>query len=216
VKRINNNSHSQSSRFSSGLASLKRTSRTTWVLFILTAATVPLTGCIVQSLNPYFTKESICTIPGIAGEWTLLDEQGKAQSLKPWVFGSDKVLTYDKNGAQGVVDVVYFSIGKTFFLDTIANGPEEESNKWWAMHLFPVHVVTKVEIHDNRLTLIPIDYAWLEKALKNGGVKLPHVLQKDEDFILFTATSDEWMAFLKKYSHDRNVFSDKNAVRFIK
>lgn len=187
------------------------------ILILLAVAVVLFTiaGCIVQSLNPYYTEDSVCNIPGIAGEWTLLDE-GKPQSGKPWSFGSDKVITYDKNGIPASVKVVYFRIGETFFLDTIADGPGEGTNRWWTMHVFPVHIVTKVEIRDNRLTLTPIDYNWLEKALENGIVRLPHLRQKDEDSVLFTASAREWMDFLRKYSHDGSVFSDKNAVRLIK
>lgn len=185
------------------------------ILLVSAVVLFTLAGCIVQSLNPYYTEAALCNIPGIAGEWMLLDE-GKPQSGKPWSFGSDKVITYDTNGISASVKVVYFRSGETFFLDTIADSPGEGTNRWWTMHLLPVHIVTKVELRGNRLTLTPIDYDWLEKALESGLVRLPHLRQKDEGTVLFTASPSEWMDFLEKYSHDGRVFSDKNAVRLIR
>ncbi len=181
------------------------------------AAAVPLilVGCIVQSLNPYYTEGSRCDIRGIEGEWTLLEE-GKPQSGKPWVFGKEKVLTFDKNGISASLRVVYFSVGKTFFLDSTADEPGEATSRWWTMHVSPVHVVAKVELRDNRLTLTPIDYDWLEKALQDGTVKIPQMRQKDENIVIYTATPAEWKVFLEKYSNDENVFSERNALHFIR
>lgn len=183
-------------------------------LFLLLLGGV--SGCIVQSLNPYYTKESTSEIQGPAGEWTLLDGEGKPQSVKPWVFSKDEVHTYDKNGTHGVVKAVYFRIGEAVFLDTMADDPPKGMSEWWTMHVMPVHVVTRVYVHEDRLTLTPIDYAWLKKAVGDGVVKLPHILQKEEDGILFTASAEEWTDFLKKYGEDANVFSAKNAIRLIK
>jgi hypothetical protein len=175
-----------------------------------------LPGCIVQSLCPFYTKESVCNIEGISGEWKLLDDKGNPESGKPWIFQKDKVIASDKSGSQGTLKVTYFRTGESFFMDTIADDPSEGTNKWWVMHVFPVHVVTKVEIHDNTLTLTPIDYNWIEKTLKDKTGTLPHILNKDENSFLFTASPQEWIEFLKKYSNDVNVFSKENALRFIR
>jgi hypothetical protein len=186
------------------------------VFLALAVAVFFISGCIVQSLNPYYTKESVTTVPGITGEWRLLDEKGNPAPGRPWVFQKDKVLTYEKKTAEGTLRTTYFRIGEALFLDTLADDPGDGTNKWWTMHVFPVHLVSKVEIHDNRMALIPIDYDWIDRALKNRDVKLPHTRLKEGDSVIFTASPEEWTEFLKKYSSDRNVFQEKNAVRFIK
>src|ERR1700690_2675549 len=131
--------------------------KTVKVLLTLAVTVLFIPGCIVQSLNPYYKKESVAIVPGISGEWRLLDEKGSPGPGRPWVFTEDKVLAYEKNVAEGKLKATYFRIGESIFLDTVADEPGEGTNKWWTMHVFPVHVVAKVVINDNRLTLIPID-----------------------------------------------------------
>lgn len=186
------------------------------ILFAAAAAALMLAGCIVQSLNPYYTKESISEIPGIEGEWNLLGDNGKPQPVKPWLFGKEKILAYDERGTQGMLKAVYFRAGESFFLDTTAEEPSKETNEWWVMHVFPVHLVTRVEIHEDKLTLTPIDYSWLEKAMKSGDVNLPHIMQKEENSLIFTASAEEWMGFLKKYANDKDVFPASKAMNFVR
>ncbi len=182
--------------------------------YLFTALAVLLfAGCIVQSFNPHYTKEAKCTIPGIEGEWTLVAKTSNDKPVKPWIISGDKIMTYDEKGARGMLNAVYFRMGESFFLDTIAEGPPEGAvSEWWTMHLVPAHVVTRVDLHDNNLTLTPIDYNYLEKALEKGEIKLKHMKQKDDNTLLFTASSEEWMDFLKKYGKDKLIFSDENAV----
>lgn len=189
--------------------------RTFRILFILTAMSA-LAGCIVQSVGHFYTKASVCAIPALEGEWRLLDDKGSPVSGRPWIFQGDTVVTYEKNGSPADIKVTYFRIGETFFMDSTADEPAEGSNHWWTMHVSPVHVVSKVEIHDNRMTLTPVDYGWLERAIKEKTVSLPHIRLKEGNTMLFTASPEEWNGFLKKYAPDRDVFSGENAVRFIR
>jgi len=183
------------------------------VLLILTMMLI-LAGCIVQSVNRFYTEASVCTIPSVAGEWRLLDDKGAPVPGKPWVFQDGKVVTYEKNGAPADIKVTYFRIGETFFMDSTVDEPAAGSNHWWTMHVSPVHVVSKIEIQDSRMTLTPVDYRWLDKAVKDKSVTLQHVRLQEGDSLLFTASPEEWGVFLKKYARDRAVFSEENALRF--
>jgi hypothetical protein len=185
------------------------------LLFVLTTMLV-FSGCIVQSVDRFYTEASVCTIPSIAGEWRLLDDKGSPLPGKPWIFRDDKVVTYEKNGAPANIKATYFSVGDAFFMDSTADEPTDGANHWWTMHVFPVHVVSKIEIQGNRLTLTPVDYRWLEKTLKDKRITLSHIRLKEGDSMLFTASPEEWSAFLKKYALDRAVFSGENALRFIR
>ncbi|MGC2062534.1 MAG: hypothetical protein WA610_06115 [Thermodesulfovibrionales bacterium] len=189
--------------------------KTLRVLLILTAMLI-LAGCIVQSVDRFYTEASVCAIPSITGEWRLLDDKGLPGSGKAWIFQGDKVVTYEKNNTQANVKTIYFKLGDTFFMDSTADEPAEGANHWWTMHVFPVHVVSKIEIQDNRMTLTPVDYRWLEKAIRDRVVTLPHIRPKEGDSMLFTASPEEWSGFLKKYAVDSNVFSGENAIRFIR
>lgn len=175
-----------------------------------------LAGCIVQSIYPFYTKESISEIPGIEGEWSLLNDNGKPQPVKPWSFSKNKILANDEHGTQGTLKAVYFKAGGSFFLDTTAEDPSKETNEYWTMHVFPVHIVTRVDINENKLTLTPVDLSWLEKAMETGGVDLPHIMQKEDNSLIFTASAEQWMVFLKKYSNDKDAFPAAKAISFIR
>lgn len=173
-----------------------------------------LGGCLVQSVNRYYTDAAVCTIPSIAGEWRPLDDKGAVAPGKPWLFQDNKVVTYEKNNVPATIKVTYFKLGDTYFVDSTADDPAEESNHWWTMHVFPVHLVAKVEFQGNRLTLTPPDSRWLEQAIKEKKLDLPHIRAREGGVYLFTPTPEAWEAFLKKYAADKNVFSETNALRF--
>lgn len=190
--------------------------KTAKAICMLTVSVLFLGGCIVQSLNPYYTKESVCAVPGIQGEWRLLDEKGKPEPIKPWTFLNGKIQAFEKNGMAGTIKATYFTAGKSFFLDSIADEPGEGTNKWWTMHVFPVHLATKVETDGKRLTLTPMNHSWMEKAVKNKTVTIPYIWVKEENSALFTASSEEWMDFLTKNANNKDLFSDDNALHFIR
>lgn len=202
---------------STSLLWLKRNMRYRLKWYAAALAAFLFAGCFVQSFHPYYTKTAICTIPGIEGEWTPIDKKSDGKPLRPWVIRGDRIMTYDENGAPGLLKVVYFRAGESFFIDTIAETPPEGAvNEWWTMHLLPLHIVTRVDMSDNGLTLTPIDFDYMGKALEKGEVRLTYIKRKDDDSVLFTASPEEWIEFLKKYGKDKLVFSDKNAVRLVK
>ena len=185
-------------------------------IIVLLASMLILAGCIVQSVGRFHTKESACRVPPVAGEWRLLDEKGTPVPGRSWKFKGVRVIAFDNGGLPAEIEVAYFRAGNAFFLDSTAGEPAGGSNHWWTMHVFPVHVVSKIEFDEKSLTLIPIDYTWMEKAVKEGTVSLPHIYSDKDNMVLFTASPEEWMEFLKKYASDEDVFSRKNALRFIR
>ena len=70
--------------------------------------------------------------------------------------------------------------------------------------------MSKVELKDNILTLRPLDYGWLTKALKDGAVSLPSIKVegRKDDLPLFTASSKEWEQFLKKQRAEFPTYRD--------
>jgi len=184
-------------------------------IWVLVMAMFCFCGCIVQSLHPYYTAEAVIEAPVKKGAWTMIKKSGKPAMPKPWVFENDKITIYDDHGACGIVNVVYFKVEETIFIDAIAGEPCKGICTWWAMHLTPVHTICRVEIQNDSLTLSPINYEWIEKKLKERPLSLPHLERKDEDFLVFTASAQEWMVFLKKHRNDSKLFSETHALKFI-
>ncbi|MEF9426904.1 MAG: hypothetical protein L0956_06940 [Candidatus Mariimomonas ferrooxydans] len=95
-------------------------------------------------------------------------------------------------------------------MDITADDPDETRlNKWWFMHVVPVHALVKVTIKDDTLFLTPLDYDWVEDALKAKEISLPYIELESENMTVFNADSETWIDFLKKYRNDKEAFSDK-------
>ena len=182
-------------------------------IFLLILVSNFLTGCIVQSLQPFYREDTLIELPGIKGEWILIKDAGEDVSkkdIKPWVFSTDKVETFDEKGIGSVLKLRYFKVDNTVFVDVMAGEPDESVlNKWWYFHVVPVHSVARVTVKDHILTIIPLDYYWLKDAIKTGKVSLPHIRLKGADMTVFNVYSDTWMAFLKRYRDDKKAFPEK-------
>ncbi|MBI3987568.1 MAG: hypothetical protein HY343_11640 [Lentisphaerae bacterium] len=180
---------------------------------------VALTGSCVRSLFSFYTDDAKIKMPALNGAWRMLDEHGTPKMQKPWVFKDNEILTYSEKGGSGVLEVVYFKINDTIFMDT---SPQESDStivsEWWSLHTFPCHYVSKIETNGNRLTVIPLDFKWLAQALQDGRVDLP--AQKDpkngkDGPLLYTASPEQWMAFLKTHGANAEAFPPKGAYVFV-
>ena len=103
-------------------------------------------------------------------------------------------------------------------MDVTAGRPLKDKdtfgNFYWGAGLTPVHSLCKLDIKENRLTMIPLDVEWFRDGINEGTLKLPHVerTSKDSNYI-FTATPEEWTAFLKGHKDNEDVFNPK--CRFV-
>ena len=183
------------------------------VIFIFFFIPFLFTGCIVQSLHPFYTKGALIKLPQLDGEWQLLESTGSdvsKKNIKPWTFKDDEIQTFDGKGVGSVLNVKYFKVDDALFMDITAGEPDETKlNLWWYMHVVPVHSVASVKMKEDMLMVFPLDYDWVEEALKEKKISLPHIKIDGENMIVFTAGPETWMAFLRKYRDDETVFPDK-------
>jgi len=185
------------------------------ILFGITITMLFLSGCIVQSLNPFYTPDAVIETPIKNGTWKMIDKNGKPEITKPWLFENNKITVYDEEGFSGIVKVVYFRVEDTLFIDATADEPCDKICAWWAMNLAPIHTICRIETKDSNLTLTPIDFDWIDKALKAKTFHLPYLKNKGWDSFLITASSKDLMIFLKKNRQDNKLFSGTHAMKFI-
>lgn len=175
-----------------------------------------LSGCIVQSVNPFYEKEALTDLPAVYGKWVLKKGSVKEGLNSEWTFSADKIsLPETKTGASALSSRL-FKIDDMLFLDAIADDPPEGLSVWWTFHVAPVHTVSRVILEDKTMKIIPLDASWMEAAVKKRTVMLPSVWHQEQNGYLFTATPAEWSAFLKKYGKDLEVFSEKEAFVFVR
>ncbi len=193
----------------------KNTLKKMGVLCVITITMICLSGCIVQSLNPFYTPDAVIETPIKNGAWERIDKNGKPEMGKPWLFENNKITVYDEKGLSGVVTVVYFRVEDTLFIDATADEPNHKICAWWAMNLAPVHTICRVETKDGDLILTPIDFDWIDKALKAKTFHLPYLKKEGWDSFLITAPSRDLMNFLKKNRQDNKLFSETHAIKFV-
>lgn len=182
-------------------------------IFLLIFISFLFTGCIVQSLHPFHTKEALTKLPQLGGEWRLLESAGNdvsQKNIRPWIFKNDEIQTFDEKSISSVLNVKYFKVADAIFIDIAAGEPDETKlNLWWYMHVVPVHSVARLMMKDDTLIVIPLDYDWVEDSLEEQKISLPHIKIQGENMLVFTASPDTWMPFLKKYKDDKTAFPDK-------
>ena len=184
-------------------------------LCVIAITMLCLNGCIVQSLNPFYTPDAVIETPIKNGAWEMINRDGKHEMSKPWLFENNKITVYDEKGLSGVVKVVYFRVEDTLFIDATADEPSHKICTWWAMNLAPIHTICRVETNDGTLILKPIDFEWIEKALKAKTFHLPYLKKDGWDSFLITASSKDLMTFLKKNRQDNTLFSETHAMKFV-
>jgi hypothetical protein len=193
---------------------MKKTVLAVLMLFI----SVLLTGCLIQSLTPFYTEDSLIQFSQIYGSWRLVrDDSGDVSkaNIPPWQFTGGRATTFDGRGLEAKLQVKYFSIDDTVFMDLMAGDPYTSSiSEIWAMHVAPVHTLVKVTIEKDTLVLTPLNYDWFESALVSNVINFPAIELETANMTVFNPSSEAWMTFLKKYKDEKKIFSDKLRYEF--
>lgn len=176
-----------------------------------------LSGCLVQSLQPFYTDESKVKVPELKGEWKLVTDWGRDVSgteIKPWVLGEDQVTTYNESNETAQIQMVYFKMGETLYCDSGAGDPGKTAkiNEYWVWHFVSAHTLWKVELKEDVVRFLPMDLDWMKDAMQNGRILVPPHFDRDDkqEWPVFSATPGEWQDFLKSHGADPGVFSTNN------
>jgi hypothetical protein len=190
----------------------------TALIVLLLLISLVLSGCLIQSLTPFYTEDSLVQLPEIYGSWRLIhDDSGDVSkaNIQPWQFTGSRVTTFDGRGLEAKLQVKYFSIDGTVFMDITAGDPYTSSvSEIWAMHVAPVHTVVKVVIDEDTLVLTPLNYDWFESALALHEISLPAIKLETANMTVFNPPSEAWMALLRKYKDRKELFSDERRYEF--
>jgi hypothetical protein len=182
----------------------------------LAVMAVSLGGCVVQSVHPFFTGEAVAPMSALNGRWAALDSEGKPVKQQPWVFGDNTLTAFDENGRTAALEVVYFKVGDRIFVDSTAKDAEASGvSGWWSFHVRAMHCLSRMETNATELVFKPLNYDWLAKAAADKRVSLPYVKPAGkDDLLIFTASSGQWMEFLREHGADDEVFPDKGKLTF--
>ena len=183
------------------------------VLMLIIGVSCFLTsGCLVLSLNPFYTEETKVSYTEIEGKWRLLQSFGNDVSdrqINPWTFMGYTIESYDKENVHADLYVKYFEVNGTIFMDLMAD-EIKGANEYWISMVYPMHVLCRVEMEIDTLRLIPLNYDYDYSSLD-------HVQPFDDDSLtIITEKPEGWVEFLKQYKDDDELFEEKLTTTLVK
>ena len=210
--------------------------KTKGILLIL--AVVLFSSCIVKSLQPFYTKDSLSFNPKLIGSWvdhkkgqwtvvamkTKFDEDRDKTEIRSEEdllayenYKDGYFMTYVKKGKEASFIAMPFKIENQYFLDFIPiEIQDEEINSLAAEHLLKTHSVSKLDINsDSEVALSWLSEERLNDLFNENKMRLKHEKIGLEETLLLTASSQELYAFLSKYTKtDLFNSSDKNEAKW--
>ncbi len=189
---------------------------------ILILAILLFSSCIVKSLHPFYTKDSLSFNEKLLGNWTdnkkgqwtvesMIDkfEQEKKEGvelsaedlLALETYKKGYYITYIKKDKEAAFIAMPFKINEQYFLDFIPIEIEDdEINSLAAEHLLKTHSVTKLDINSDK----DLTFSWLSEDRINNlfsanKIRLKHENIGFQEDLLLTASSEELYAFIKKF-----------------
>jgi hypothetical protein len=181
-------------------------------------------GCVVPSLHPFYTDETKTeTPPSILGEWQLINDPFNEISptntaainrIKPWVFDDSALLTHDPTNNASTLEATFFTVNNQLYCDLVAGPLEDDAagiNVYWLFHVIPVHALCKVEQKKDRLAFWSLQPEWVDDAIEKKTLSISRVDAGEPDHV-YTASSAEWTAFLKKFAKSEGIFGEEPVI----
>lgn len=186
-------------------------------LILLTAILFLFQGCIIHSLYPLYTEETIITNDQLEGFWTMEGNKVDNECAEGLLFerheGQNHYhLTLCEDGVWSRFDIHLVKIGKNTYIDFYPDRdhPREKrkENKYGLsdLHLYPTHSFSRINISENQLIIESFDMDWLEKLFKEKKIRIKHEMVDDD--ILLTASSKDLQKFVEKYADNKKAFQE--------
>jgi hypothetical protein len=164
---------------------------------------LPLCGCLqkAESLNPFYTPDLKDDLPAILGEWdeVATSHEGTEHTVDTWLF-SDHLRVYTDHGPEDF-DTVFFRVDNQTYCDVFNRDQQ-------------LHTLCRPAIQDRTLTLRWLDQNWLTNAIASRSVVLPPpAMQPGSSNLVFTASAEQWVSFLRQHGTNTDAFADGNTLR---
>ena len=177
--------------------------------------TLFLSGCVVYSFYPLYTKDDLFANNILSGEWK--DDDGTQWLFKhPDIGGKDEVKldstsyilkVIDKDSIESYFTVHIIKLGGHYFLDFyLKDFMDDEELTLSSFHSIPVHTFAKLTVAQNQLEINWFDQGWLEDLITENKIRIRH--EKNDDFILLTAKPRELQKFVSKYVDTEEAFKE--------
>ncbi len=172
--------------------------RTKKAVFYLLA--LMLGGCVIQSLYPLYTDETLIFEEKLVGKW--VEDDGTV-----WKFEKSSENEYKMTiTGEGQFIVHLVELEDMLFLDLFPDEPHLEQGDFYKCHLLPVHTFMKVDQIDPNLQLRVMSPEGVSEILKEDPNLLKH--EGVDDGIVLTASTNQLQEFVIEYANEESVFGD--------
>ena len=172
--------------------------RTKKAIFYLLA--LMLGGCVIPSLYPLYTDETLIFEEKLVGKWV-----GDGGDI--WKFEKSSENEYKMTiTGEGQFIVHLVELEEMLFLDLFPDDPDLEQGDFYKCHLLPVHTFMKVDQIDPNLQLRVMNPEEVSKMLEEDPNLLKH--EGVDDGIVLTASTKQLQEFVIEYANEEGVFGD--------
>jgi len=188
----------------------------TKVILPVAAILLFLSGCVVYSFYPLYTKKDLFPNDILTGKW--IDDDGSEWNFEHAYLGkkvpgnidsTSYVLTLktkDEEEKETQFSVHIIKLGGHYFLDFYIEDFGDEEFTLYNLHIIPVHTFAKLSFTKDSLNINWFDPDWLEKLIEQNKIRIHH--ENNGDFILLTAKAQELQKFVTKYVNSEDAFKD--------
>jgi len=187
-------------------------------------------SCIIKSLQPFYTSDAIAFQESFVGEWEdenkalwqILAVKDLSELLGSYRNNDSKedieffkayknayLVTYKKE--EKIINYIAmpFKVNNQLFLDfTPFNKGSRTNNSLTGSHFLATHSLAKFDILDNKnISIKWLSESRIEKLLENNEIRIKHEKVGPLKDLVLTATSEELMTFVEKYS--KSTIEDK-------
>lgn len=195
-------------------------------LFIVGIITLLLSGCVVYSFYPLYTKKDLFPNDMLTGEWFEDDSQEVkfGEGDDEWTF-KHPFIGDKKNGIidstayilnlksieggkeiESEFRVFVIKLDGHYFLDFYLEEFGGDEVTLATFHIIPVHTFAKLTMENDKLIINWFDQDWLGDLIKENKIRIHH--EQNDDYILLTAKPKELQKFVIKYLNSEEAFED--------
>jgi hypothetical protein len=183
-------------------------------LGVLAMFALLITGCVVNSIYPFYAAKDLTFDPVLLGTWS--DPEETDASKETWTF--EKItpqaykLTTRNSGETNEFDTHLFTLGGQKFLDNLSRAR--------AAYHAPEHFLLRVRKFTPTLELELLDYGWLVEHLEHNPKALRHIIvppeigdSQEKGTLTLTAETTELQKFLRKHLTNTNAWGEIIAMK---
>ena len=176
--------------------------------YLLLILVLLMSGCVAWSTNKFYTKDLVVEMPSLYGKWKIYKFSGAKPTKKvitEWEISKSSMVTYDKNNIKSEFDITFFKINGVPLIDVTPKAPKGE-NEYWIFSVRPMHLLYKVDLKENTLSLKPLNIEWLKKNVTDMSYV---TYENDKDSKIYGTSSKNWVKFLTENISKVDMFSSK-------